>query len=148
MGRSHAPRDIVQRIIDVERVVDQLKQRARHHTETKTFIVGGEVTSSITVPPAVVNVNPDGQSAETKRLISFHGIATTGSLDVYWKLNGTTILTGHTIDTTGSTGGTRADLLTGHGSLPLLTGENWITLVINTGTATDISAGFTVVTDR
>ncbi len=121
------------------------------------------MTSSITVPPALVVVNPvvvgnfpvdplnpnAGYAiSETKRLISFHGICTTGSVDVYWKLNGTTILTGHLITATGSTGGTRADLLAAHGSLPLLTGENWITLVINTGTATDLSAGFTVVTGQ
>jgi hypothetical protein len=148
MGRSPQPRGLLQRILDAERDVTALKRLARHHTETKTFIVGGTVDSSLIVPPVLVSVNPDDQSPETKRLIAFHGITTTGTIDVFWQLNGSTVLTGHTLDSAGSTGGTRADLLAGFGSLPILQGENWLTLVIASGTATDISAGFTIVTDR
>lgn len=141
--------DFVRRFERLEEHVRMLRIRPKAHTETKTFIVGGDIDSGLYVPPVFLNVNPDEESPEWKRLLSFHGILETGSIVAHWELNGDTVVDNHAITTTGSTGGTSTDIETFlSAELPELDGENWLRLIVDSGTGTNLAAAFTIVTGR
>lgn len=148
MARSPASPDILDQIRRLREEVRQLRLAVRPHAETKTFIVAGDIEFGLWIPPVLINANPDQESPETKRLLSFHGSVRTGSITLDWYLNEELLLAGHAVSTSGSTGGTSDDLIAAYGELPLLRGENWLRVAIASGTAADLAAAFTVITGR
>lgn len=142
--------DFVRRFARLEEEVRKLRIRPKAHTETKTYIVGGDIDTGLYVPPVFINVDPDEESPEWKRLVSFHGILATGEISVRWELNGDVVVDSHVIDDTGSTGGTAADVrdYLDPDPPPLLIGENWLQVVVESGTGTELSATFTIITGR
>lgn len=64
-GPSH---DFVKRFERLEGQVRDMRVRPKAHTETKTFIVGGDIDNGLYVPPVFLNTNPDEESPEWKRI--------------------------------------------------------------------------------
>lgn len=146
-GPSH---DFVKRFERLEGQVRDMRVRPKAHTETKTFIVGGDIDNGLYVPPVFLNTNPDEESPEWKRIVSFHGILQTGSIVVHWELNGVTVVPGHAITSTGSTDGESADIIAYYGSLPELVdgGENWLQVIVDSGSGANLAAAVMMVTGR
>lgn len=72
--------------LDLESRVRRL-ERNRGHTESKTFIVGGEVDAGLYIPPYCLAVDPNDNVPETKYLYAVTGNLREGSLTVSWFLN-------------------------------------------------------------
>lgn len=119
--------------------------RPRRRTETKTFIIGGDIDTGLYIPPVFLNLDPEDDTGEWKRLVSCHGILETGSILVSWDLGEDTVLSGHEITTTGSTGG---DIEAFFGSVPEIVPESWLQPTVYSGSGTNLSLAFTVITGR
>jgi hypothetical protein len=78
-----------------------LRIRPRGHAETKTFLVGGDITTGMYIPPFFAAVNPhdeDGDNAwpnmpEFKTIYRLRGILNTGLVTIEWTLNGSIFAT-------------------------------------------------------
>jgi hypothetical protein len=70
------------------RQIDDLRQRKRCHAESKTFLVPGDITAGLYVPPFFVAIDPDDNNPEWKTLYEFPGgVMRVGSCVVRWLLN-------------------------------------------------------------
>jgi hypothetical protein len=77
--------------------VRRLELHARSHAEIKTFIIPGEITSGVYVPPFWVGVDTDGDHPEFKTLYAFRGVMNIGSVTVQWLVNGVQVGDDHVI---------------------------------------------------
>lgn len=141
MPPARLARDFIGRIIRLEEQVRRLGLVSKAHVETKTFIIGGDVDSSLIIPWVGIGVNLDGRATEWKQIVDFGGLAYSGSVDISWELDGSSV--GTSTITSGSWAG--AVLTT-----PIDLTPGWHTLrpVITSGTATNLSAAFAITTGR
>lgn len=141
MPPSRQSPDFIGRILRLEEKVRRLALISKAHVETKTFIIGGDVDSSLIVPWVGIGVNLDSRSTEWKQIVDFGGQTYSGSVDISWELDGSSVGT----STLGSGSWTRALLTT-----PIDLQPGWHTLrpVITSGSATNLSAAFAITTGR
>ncbi len=137
------------RELDVDEQIrdQQEQQRAKRikpirHCETKTFIVGGDITAGLYIPPVYLRFNVDDESPEWKRIVLFDGILRTGAITVNWELDGTVILNGMEIDTAGSTFGVLDN------PIDVTYGAHWLRVVPVDGEGEDLSAAYAATTGR
>lgn len=131
--RSARSRDLVDVVRRLQEEVRQLRLKKRCHTESKNYIIGGAVDTGLSIPRFFVGVNADSNSPEHKLLLGFWGTVESGSIVVDWYLNGSPVLTGHAIDTTGP----NEALLT---SPILMVNRDFLKPVITSGTGADLTA--------
>lgn len=78
----------VQRFERLERLVHVQRIRRKGHTESKTFLVGGDFDATVVIPPLFVGIDHDGETPEWKRLTGFAGVLQSGTATVNWLLDG------------------------------------------------------------
>lgn len=86
--------DMLRRLLDDQRLQ---RVRRRGHTETKTFIVGGEISTPLYVPPFCVGVDTDEDTPEFKRIVAFRAVLRIGTCTITWTINGATLHAGHDV---------------------------------------------------
>lgn len=134
MPRNPNPRDDADIIRRLDEEVRQLRLRKRGHTETKTYVVGGSISSALYIPGFYVGLDSDGNTPEGKFLIGFAGHLATGTNTGDWYLNGTPVYTGHAIDATPPN---RVDL-----AVPVAVADlDVIRFIVTDGTGENLSAG-------
>lgn len=94
--------DFIGRYLALEDRVRRLELAVKNHTESKTFLVSGEVSSTVYVPPFCVGIDPDRFIPEEKHILAFRGVMGIGTATVAWLLNGDPIAgaTSHELTTT------------------------------------------------
>ena len=81
----------IRRYEQVERELRTQRIRRKGHTESKTFIVGGDFDTTVVIPKFWVGIDHDGETPEWKRLTGFAGDLEAGTATVEWSLNGTSL---------------------------------------------------------
>jgi len=92
-----ARRTDAQRIADLEEQLRRERIGRRGHTETKTFIIGGEISTPLYIPEFEIGVDSDGDTPEFKRIIGFRGRLRVGTCTISWLLNESLLQEGHDI---------------------------------------------------
>lgn len=75
------------RVEVLEGHVRWLRSQRKGHTETKTFIVGGDLDTDIEIPPFCVGIDADLYTPEVKLLWGFRSRVRAGAVDLEWHLN-------------------------------------------------------------
>jgi hypothetical protein len=91
--------DFIKRFERLEERVRKLEIRLKSHTETKTFLVPGSISTSMYVPPFWVGMDPDGDHPEVKRIYAYRGVLRAGTCTVSWLINGVQIGPDHDVTT-------------------------------------------------
>lgn len=71
--------------------IRQLRTRPRGHAEAKTFLVSGDITAGLYVPPVFFANDPDNTIPEIKLLYELRGVLRAGTCDVSWTHNGSSL---------------------------------------------------------
>jgi hypothetical protein len=77
--------DFISRFSSLEEKVRLEKIRRKGHTETKTFIIGGDIYFDLYIPPFFIGVNADGDTPEFKYIHGFRGKVKVGNVSLEWQ---------------------------------------------------------------
>lgn len=83
--------DFLRRIQRLEEQMRLMAARRKGHSQDRTFIVGGEITPALYVPPMFIGINVDDLTPQWKTLTGFSAILRTGSATLRWQHNGVDI---------------------------------------------------------
>lgn len=115
MPRNPARPDLIGRLRRNSEEMRQQRIHPRGHTESKTFIVGGNISPVIYIPPFIVGINSDAETPEWKRLTGFAAILQAGSATIDWLVNGSPVTATLAATTTIDTADLPTPLLLAHG---------------------------------